>query len=132
MANVLSTEGAIGYVDLGDAKGYPSARLQNTAGEFVAPSAASAAKNLANQTNLDSKGLVQLNYKLNVKGVYPISIFSYGLARTDGKGPNGLGVRQFFDYTLAKCGPSRASSLGFVPLSGKVLAKGRELVQAIK
>jgi len=132
MANVLSTEGAIGYVDLGDAKGYPSARLQNSAGEFVAPSAASAAKNLANQTNLDSKGLVQLNYKLNVKGVYPISIFSYGLARTDGKGPNGLGVRQFFDYTLAKCGPSRAASLGYVPLAGKVLAKGRELVQQIK
>ena len=132
MANVLSTEGAIGYVDLGDAKGYPSARLQNTAGEFVAPSAASAAKNLANQTNLDAKGLVQLNYKLNVKGVYPISIFSYGLARTDGKGPNGLGVRQFFDYTLAKCGPSRAASLGYVPLAGKVLAKGRELVQLIK
>ena len=131
MANVLSTEGAIGYVDLGDAKGYPSARLQNSSGEFVAPSAASAAKNLANQTALDSKGLVQLNYNLNVKGVYPISIFSYGLARMGG-GPNPLGVRQFFDYVLAKCGPSRASSLGYVPLSGKVLAKGRELVLKIK
>lgn len=132
MANVLSTEGAIGYVDLGDAKGYPSARLQNALGEFVAPSAASGAKNLANQTNLTSEGLVQLDYKVKVKGAYPISIFSYGIARTDGKGPNGLGVRQFFDYTLAKCGPSRASALGFVPLAGKVLAKGRELVQVIK
>lgn len=131
MANVVSTEGAIGYVDLGDAKGYPSARLQNANGEFVAPSAASAAKNLANQTALDSKGLVQLNYNLKVKGVYPISIFSYGLARLSG-GPNPLGVRQFFDYVLAKCGPSRAASLGYVPLAGKVLAKGRELVLKIK
>jgi phosphate transport system substrate-binding protein len=132
MANVLATEGAIGYVDLGDAKGYPSARLQNASGEFVAPSAASAAKNLANQTNVNAEGLVQLDYNLKVKGVYPISIFSYGLARTDGKGPNGLGVRQFFDYVLAKCGPSRAASLGYVPLAGKVLAKGRELVLQIK
>ncbi len=129
MANVLAKEGTIGYVDLGDAKGYPSARIQNAKGEFIAPSSASAAKNLANQTNVAANGLVKLNYKLAVSGAYPISIFSYGLARTDGKGPNGLGVRQFWDYTLAKCGPSRAASLGYVPVAGKVLAKARQLVQ---
>ena len=43
MANVLAKEGTIGYVDLGDAKGYPSARIQNAKGEFIAPSSASAA-----------------------------------------------------------------------------------------
>lgn len=132
MANVLAKEGTIGYVDLGDAKGYPSARIQNAKGEFIAPSSASAAKNLANQTNVAANGLVTLNYKLAVSGAYPISIFSYALARTDGKGPNGLGVRQFWDYTLAKCGPSRAASLGYVPVGGKVLAKARQLVLAIK
>ncbi|MEC7001615.1 MAG: hypothetical protein VXX04_07240, partial [Actinomycetota bacterium] len=60
------------------------------------------------------------------------AIFSYGLGRTDGKGPNGLGVRQFQDYVIQKCGPSRASSLGFVPVGGKVLAKAKELVRKIK
>lgn len=132
MANVLAKEGTIGYVDLGDAKGYPSARLQNAKGEFVAPSSASAAKNLANQTDVQANGLVKLNYKVAVSGAYPIGIFSYALARTDGKGPNGLGVRQFWDYTLAKCGPSRAAALGYVPVAGKVLAKSRELVQKIR
>ena len=132
MANVLAKEGTIGYVDLGDAKGYPSARIQNAKGEFIAPSSASAAKNLANQTNVQSNGLVKLNYKNPVSGAYPIAIFSYGLARTDGNGPNGLGVRQFWDYTLAKCGPARAASLGYVPVAGKVLAKARQLVQSIK
>ena len=132
MANVLAKEGTIGYVDLGYAKGYPSARIQNAKGEFVAPSAASAAKNLANQTYVPSNGLVKLNYTNAVSGAYPMAIFSYALARTDGKGPNGLGVRQFWDYTLAKCGPSRAASLGYVPVAGKVLAKARELVQKIK
>lgn len=131
MANVLAKEGTIGYVDLGDAKGYPSARIQNALGEFIAPSSASAAKNLANQTNVASNGLVSLNYKLAVSGAYPISIFSYFLARTDGKGQNGLGVRQFIDYVLAKCGPSRASSLGYVPVGGKVLAKARQLALLI-
>ena len=116
----------------GDAKGYPSARIQNANGEFIAPSSASAAKNLANQTNVQSNGLVQLNYKLKAAGAYPIAIFSYALAQTDGKGANGLGVRQFWDYTLAKCGPARAASLGYVPVAGKVLAKARQLVQNIK
>ena len=132
MANVIATEGAIGYVDLGDSKGYPSARVQNAMGEFVAPSSASASKNLANQTNVAANGLVSLNYKVKAKGAYPVAIFSYLLARTDGKGPNGLGVRQFADYLLQKCGPQRASSLGYVPVGGKVLAKAKTLVNNIK
>ena len=129
---VAGKEGAIGYVDLGDAKGYPLARIQNAKGEFVAPSAASAAKNLANQTNVGSNGLVTLDYNSQVPGAYPAAIFSYMLVRTDGKGPNGLGVRQFADYVLQKCGPSKAASLGYVPVGGKVLAKAKSLVQNIK
>ncbi len=132
MAQVMSKEGAIGYVDLGDAKGYPSARVQNGMGEYVAPSSASIGRNLANQTDVRSTGLVDLNYNVKVTGAYPIGIFSYGLARTDGKGPKGLGVRQFQDYVIQKCGPSRASSLGFVPVGGKALAKAKSLVSQIK
>jgi phosphate transport system substrate-binding protein len=132
MAQIQKTDGAIGYVDLGDAKGYPAARIQNKKGQYVAPSSRSAARNLANQTDVQSSGLVDLNYNVDVSGAYPIAIFSYGLARTDGKGPNGLGVRQFQDYVIQKCGPSRASSLGFVPVGGKVLAKAKELVRKIK
>lgn len=131
MANVIAKEGTIGYVDLGDAKGYPAARIQNALGEFIAPSSASAAKNLANQTAVATDGLVTLNYKVAVSGAYPIAIFSYGLARTDGKGPNGLGVRQFFDYVLQKCGPSRAAALGYVPVAGKVLATAKTLVTKV-
>jgi len=129
---VAGKEGAIGYVDFGDAKGYPSARVQNALNEFVAPSAASAARNLANQTNLASNGLVNLNYNVKVRGAYPAAIFSYMLVRTDGKGPNGLGVRQFADYILQKCGPARAASLGYVPVGGKVLAKAKALALKIQ
>jgi phosphate transport system substrate-binding protein len=132
LAQVAAKQGTIGYVDFGDAKGYPSARVQNALGEFVAPSSASAAKNLANQTNFNSKGLVQLNYNLRARGAYPAAIFTYGLARTDGKGPDGLGVRQWFDYVIQKCGPAKAASLGYVPIGGKVLAKAKTLVAKIK
>jgi len=41
-------------------------------------------------------------------------------------------VRQFVDYTIQKCGPSRAAALGFVPVGGKVLAKAKQLVSQIK
>jgi phosphate transport system substrate-binding protein len=132
LAQVAAKEGTIGYVDFGDAKGYPSARIQNAMGQFVAPSSASAAKNLANQTNIDSRGLVKLNYNLRASGAYPAAIFTYGLAQTDGKGKDGLGVRQFFDYVIQKCGPAKAASLGYVPVGGKVLAKAKTLVAKIK
>jgi phosphate transport system substrate-binding protein len=134
MSAVNNTAGAIGYVDLGDAlkAGARMARLQNALGEFVAPTAQSMARNLANQTNIDAEGLVNLNYNLRAKGAYPISIFSYLLARTDGRGPNGLGVRQFARYALEKCGPERAAQLGFVPVAGKVLKKAVELANNIK
>lgn len=129
---VAKKDGAIGYVDFSDSQRYPLARVQNANGEFVAPSAASAAKNLANQTNVDSRGLVSLNYNVKVAGAYPAAIFSYGLARTDGSGANGLGVRQFSDYVIQKCGPSQAASLGYVPVGGKVLAIAKTLVAKIK
>lgn len=134
MSQVQNTPGSIGYVDLGDAlkSGARMARVQNALGEFVAPTSQAAARNLANQTNIDSKGLVSLNYNLRAKGVYPISIFSYYLARTDGSGPNGLGVRQFVRYSLEKCGPEQAAKLGFVPIAGKVLKRAVEFANAIK
>ena len=110
----------------------PVARIQNANGEFVAPSAASSAKNLANQTNVAANGLVTLNYNVKVPGAYPAAIFSYALVRTDGKGANGLGVRQFQDYVLQKCGPAKAASLGYVPVAGKVLATAKTLVAKIQ
>ena len=71
IATVNATAGAIGYVDYSDAKGYPVARIQNAMGEFVAPSLASASKTLAQQTNVQSNGLVTLNYNVKLKGAYP-------------------------------------------------------------
>lgn len=134
MTGVTNTPGSIGYVDLGDAlkAGARMARLQNSLGEYIAPTSQAAARNLANQTTIDSKGLVSLNYKLQAKGAYPISIFSYFLARTDGRGPNGLGVRQFVRYSLEKCGPERAAQLGFVPVAGKVLKQAVDFANLIK
>ena len=134
MNQILATDGAIGYVDLGDAlkSNARMARVQNALGEFVAPTAQAASRNLANQTNIDAEGLVSLNYNVKVKGAYPIAIFSYMIARTDGRGPNPLGVRQFARYVLERCAPERAAQLGFVPVGGKVRAAAVNLANEIK
>lgn len=134
MSAVTNTAGSIGYVDLGDAikAGARMARVQNANGQFVAPTAQSSARNLANQTNINNQGLVSLNYNVRARGAYPMSIFSYLLARTDGRGPNGLGVRQFTRYALERCGPERAAQLGFVPVAGRVLRAAVNLANEIK
>ena len=72
-----------------------------------------------------------LDYNVKLKGAYPVVIFSYGLGRTDGSGPNGLGVRQFESYLVAGCGEV-AKSLGYVPVSGAVLQKAIALAATIK
>jgi len=138
LQTIVNTPGAIGYVDLSDARAFPNyARIENALGQFVIPSATSAAKTLAQQTAVGTNGLVTLNYGnvgsgLKVANGYPVVIFSYALARTDGKGPNGLGVRQFQQYVIAKCGPAKATGLGYVPVGGKVLQTAIALTNSIK
>lgn len=133
LSQVLATPGAIGYVDLGDAlkNNARTARVQNALGEFVVATSQSTARNLANQTNFNSEGLVDLNYNLRARGAYPLSIFSYFLVRTDG-GPNGLGVRQFVRYVLERCAPAQAAQLGFAPVGGRVRAQAVRVANEIK
>jgi ABC-type phosphate transport system substrate-binding protein len=108
MAQILSKEGAIGYVDLGDAKGYPAARVQNAWASSLHRRLHRPRATSPTRPTFRSTGLVDLNYKVRAKGAYPIAIFSYALARTDGKGPNGLGVRQFQSTTSSRSAARRA------------------------
>ena len=104
---VARKAGTIGYVDFGDAKGYPSHASRTPAASSSPRRPPRPRRTWPTRPTSPPNGLVTLNYNSNVPGAYPAAIFSYMLARTDGKGPNGLGVRQFADYVLQKCGPSR-------------------------
>ncbi|MBU6148441.1 MAG: substrate-binding domain-containing protein [Actinomycetales bacterium] len=129
MGQVALKDGAIGYVDLGDAlkANATVANVQNTAGEFVKATTASIAKNLAEQTNVSPEGLVTLNYKVNAKGAYPIGIFTYALGRVGGGTPASTGSADFVKYMINTCGSQRASALGYVPLEGKILDTAKTL-----
>lgn len=129
MGQVTMKDGAIGYVDLGDAlkANATVANLQNAVGEFVKPTTASIAKNLAEQTSVSTEGLVTLNYNVASKGAYPIGIFTYSLAKVNSGTPASLGSGEFIRYMVNTCGSQRASSLGFVPLEGKILEIAKSL-----
>jgi hypothetical protein len=40
-------------------------------------------------------------------------------------------VEDYTKYLLNTCGPKQAAKLGYVPISGKILAKARELAELI-
>jgi len=129
MGQVALKDGAIGYVDLGDAikANATVANIQNAAGEFVKPTTSSIAKNLGEQTNVSTEGLVTLNYNVNAKGGYPIGIFTYALARTGGGTPASIGSGEFVRYIINTCGSQRAAALGYVPMEGKILDTAKTL-----
>ena len=129
MAAVAGKDGAIGYVDLGDAIKAKAtvAAIQNGLGEFVKPTSASMALNLAEQTNVNAQGLVQLDYFVKSKGAYPLSIFTYYLGRIGGATAGDTASRAFLEYMLNTCAPAQASGLGYVPLQGKILASAKTL-----
>ena len=129
MAAVAGKEGAIGYVDLGDALKQKAsvARVQNALGEFVSPTAASAARNGNEQTNLVAQPFTGYNFQVQAKGAYPIYALSYGLASKSGTAP-AKASSQFFRYMVDQCGPNRAAALGFVPVAGKLGTEARKVL----
>jgi len=130
MGQVAMRDGAIGYVDLGDAikANATVANIQNAKGQFVKATISSIAKNLSEQTNVSSEGIVLLNYNVNSDGVYPIGIFTYALLRVGSKTPASLGSNAFVKYLIQTCGSQRAMSIGYVPLEGKILAVANNLL----
>jgi phosphate transport system substrate-binding protein len=133
MAAVAGKDGAIGYVDLGDAQKAKAtvAAIQNGLGEFVKPTTASTNLNLDGQTNVNQQGLVQLDYFIKSKGAYPLSIFTYYLGRIGGATAGDTASKAFLRYMLDTCGPAQASGLGYVPLQGKVLASAQGLAAKV-
>ena len=115
---VDDNNGAIGYVDLKDAKSHPTAwaSIKNNAGVYVQPTVARSAAFLAAQT-VSADGSVTLNFTKKVVGGYDLSLITYGYAPT-GAGSKGPAVKKFLTYLVNTCAPSKAAGLGYVALTG--------------
>jgi phosphate transport system substrate-binding protein len=131
-ALIKQTPGAVGYVEYGYAKhnGLEMASLQNKAGEFVAPTAASGAATLAS---------VEFPANLRIwpsdpegKGDYPIATFTWLLLyKKYADATDKDAVLAFVKYGLSD-GQSFADALGYIPLPEPVVAKALAALAAIE
>jgi len=132
VANVKATANSIGYVDLADAvaAGLPYASVKNSAGQFVKPTTAAAAKFLAGQT-VESNGFITIDWAKKVPGGYNASLITYAVVDT-AAAKKGAAVKGFLTYVLNSCVPANATKLGYVSLTGAISAKAKAVVASIK
>ena len=128
---IRNTPGSIGYVNTGFIKAnkLQAAAIQNKAGKFVLPTAASGAAALNNiklDVNLDGE-----NPNPAGANSYPISTLTWILAYKTGNGANADAIRKALNYALSTKAQSLADDLGYVPLSGSILNRARIAVGRI-
>ncbi len=116
VTQVKNNVGSIGYADLSDATGVTLVAIKNKAGAFVKPSATAAATYVKAAGVLTPKvdtsittngGIYDVNFTVNVKNAYQISIISYMI------GKKGLStnpqVKLYLNFMLNKCSTSPSS-----------------------
>jgi phosphate transport system substrate-binding protein len=122
---VKNTKYTFGYADLADlnAQGVKKlVALKNPAGQYVVPTAASAAKFVSKQNNVQpASGLVGLNWAAKVTGAYNLNAVTYMIGDNGATTEKARAVEDYVNYLLDSCGPKVASKAGYVPLSGKML-----------
>lgn len=128
---IRQTPGSIGYVNTGFVKAnkLQAAAIQNKAGKFVLPSAASGSAAL-NSIALDAN-LAGENPNPSGNAAYPISTLTWVLAYKTGNGSKTNDIRGALNYALSSKAQSIADDLGYVPLSGSILNKARLAVNRI-
>jgi phosphate transport system substrate-binding protein len=129
---VKGTANSIGYFDFADARAQglkTFAAVKNPAGEFVLPSTATATKFIAKNANVQPSGLVGLQWDKKIKGAYNIVAIAYIIgpnAQTDAKSK---ATEDYAKYLLDTCGPKDATKVGYLPLTGKILALAKTQVE---
>lgn len=128
---IRQTPGSIGYVNTGFVKSnrIQAAAIQNKAGKFVLPTAATGAAAL-NNIKLDAN-LAGENPNPAGANAYPISTLTWVLAYRTGNGAKTNNIRAALNYALSSKAQSLADDLGYVPLSGSILNRARIAVGRI-
>jgi len=129
---VKSTPNSIGYFDLADgrAQGLKAfAAIKNPAGEYVVPSTATASKFLSKNADVQPSGLVGMEWNKKIKGAYNIVAISYLIGPNGATDAKSKAVEDYAKYLLDTCGPKDASKIGYLPLSGKILALAKTQVE---
>lgn len=130
-ASIMSTPGAIGYIEYGYAKSQnlPMAILENKSGSFVAPSIASAQAALATAQFPDN--LIAWVPDPEGKDAYPIATYTWIICY---KQYHDKGKFQVLQNLLTYCltdGQKESEALGYIPLPAAVADKAKAAIQNI-
>ena len=134
-AGVKSKEGSIGYGELNFALSnkLDVAFVQNTAGEFVEPSAAGTSAFLGGGT-INANGTLSVDFEKSIPGAYPLGTASYGLAYPAASNKNAekqKDVAAWFTYLLEQC-PVKYPETGFSKITGPLYTKAKAQIALIK
>ena len=131
-ATIKQKAGTLGYVSYSFVKEgrLQAAAVQNKAGKFVLPNAASGSAAL-NQIKIDSLTLAGEDPNPAGARSYPISTLTWVLAYKTGNGSKEDSVKGALNYMLSGKAQMVADDLGYVPLSGSILNKARIAVNRI-
>jgi len=137
---VVNNPNSISYADLKDAlTGVQIAALRNEAGQFLAANASQSLTFLSQQTDIGTKGNVNIDFTKQVTGGYNASLFTYAVVNTNatvkptvGVSVKGANIKKFLGYVLSTCGPSVSKNLGYAAISGAVRTKALAIVNYIK
>lgn len=137
VSTVKSTKFSIGYADLADASSskVPFATIRNANGEWIAPTSDSASKFLAAFSTgagfNSSTGAVTLDFKRKISGAYNMSLLTYAMVDINAGTAKAPEVKAFVKYMLNTCGPQKAASIGYSPISGALLTRANAIADRI-
>jgi len=132
LQSVKQTAGAVGYVELNYAKdaGLAVASIQNKAGEFIAPSPASAALAIdafSDALNKDVRSPI-VDPPATAKGAYPISGLTYIMIPKQGILPGEYPkFKEFITYCLTD-GQNSAETMSYTRLPAPIVQEGQMLL----
>ena len=131
-ATIKQKPGTLGYVSYSFVKEgrLQAAAVQNKAGKFVLPNAASGSAAL-NQIQVDPLTLAGEDPNPAGARSYPISTLTWVLAYKTGNGAKTGDIQKALNYALSSKAQLLADDLGYVPLAGSILNKSRIAVKRI-
>ncbi|MEM8722556.1 MAG: phosphate ABC transporter substrate-binding protein PstS [Cyanobacteria bacterium P01_G01_bin.39] len=131
-AQILQTEGSIGYVEYGYAKqqDIPAATLENKSGQYIAPSSESASNALGAATLPEN--LRAFVTDPEGEESYPIVTYTWILAYENYDDPSKLNAfKDVVNWSLTE-GQNYAEELGYIPLPENVVEKVQAELETIQ
>jgi phosphate transport system substrate-binding protein len=131
VASVLQNSvGSIGYVNQAFVKGpLKAASIQNKAGQFVKPTAASGSAGLAG-IKLDANNAGEATNPGGANA-YPIVTLTWVLAYKSGNGDKTDDLQKALNFMLSKPSQDQADNLGYVPLPAAIQARAMAAVKQV-